>query len=160
MSRREGSFLLATESLWAHGLKGPFNYKKGSRYTHQFKHVGSWFFKNLWIFPKWVQHLKKFNAFLRALLQIMRIIRNTFLPHLPLSCFCLLTLLSTLHTDNGESRDTNWGCMNYYTCLFKTVTDVEYLVGCKQKIIQWQNYHTLFWNLLYIAKQLYLCKKR
>lgn len=32
--RAEGSFLPAAESPWAHGLKGFFNYRRGTRCTH------------------------------------------------------------------------------------------------------------------------------
>lgn len=32
--RAEGSFLPAAESPWAHGLKGFFNYRRGTRRTH------------------------------------------------------------------------------------------------------------------------------
>lgn len=40
--------------------------------------------------------------FFKAFFQIME---NTFLHHLSLSCFCLLSLLTTLQTDSEERRD-------------------------------------------------------
>lgn len=68
--KREGSFLPATESPWAPGLKGPLNYRKGSKHMHKFKRVGSWVSRNLWIFPK--SHPFKVSAAFEQLYSIFK----------------------------------------------------------------------------------------